>query len=132
MNVEMDIRNQIFRYICGELKKPAEFFAEKTICAACDRITEEDSTWNFACLDFEAEASSDVCFVVKCLQPRLSNSCITPLFISYGTYGDQRSFCIFLPNLVEEKQHRRRKQSVSDMGTTYIKLSLSLSPQSQH
>lgn len=87
---------------------------------------------NFACLDFEAEASSDVCFVVECLQPRLSNSCITPLFISCGTYRDQRSFCIFLPNLVEEKQQRRRKQSVTDMGTTYIKLSLSLSPQSQH
>jgi len=44
MNVEMDIRNQIFRYICRKLKIPAEFFAEKTICAACERITEEDST----------------------------------------------------------------------------------------
>jgi hypothetical protein len=62
----------------------------------------------------------------------LSNSCITPLFNSCKTYGDQKSFCIILPNLVEEKQQRRRKQSASDMGTTYMILSLSLSPQSHN
>jgi hypothetical protein len=29
MNVEMDIRNQIFRYICRELKKLAEFLLKR-------------------------------------------------------------------------------------------------------
>jgi hypothetical protein len=45
----------------------------------------------------------------------------------------KKAFALFsLTYLVEEKQQRRRKQSGSDMGTTYILLSLSLSPQSQH
>jgi hypothetical protein len=44
MNVEMDIRNQIFRYICRELKSLAEFLLKRLSGAACDRITEEDST----------------------------------------------------------------------------------------
>jgi len=40
----------------------------------------------------------------------------------------KKAFAFFsLTYLVEEKQQRRRKQSVSDMGTTYILLSLSLS-----
>lgn len=44
----------------------------------------------------------------------------------------KKAFAFFsLTYLVEEKQQRRRKQSGSDMGTTYILLSLSLSPQSQ-
>lgn len=51
-------------------KKLAEFLLKRLSGAACDRITEEDSTWTLLVWILRRKHHQMLCFVVECLQPR--------------------------------------------------------------